>query len=147
MSSLNSVVLIGRLTRDPEFKSFASGGGVCKIGLAVNERKKNRQTGEWEDDPMFIDVEVFDRGENGKAATNAGQRLVKGNRVAVEGRLVLESWDDKKTGAKRYKHKIIADRLVYIDQLDKEVVAANSARQGAEQGTDAGEVSGEEIPF
>ena len=68
MANLNKVMLIGRLTRDPEVRTFSNGGKVAKFGFAVNNRKKNQQTGQWEDDPVFLDVEAFNRGEFGKLA-------------------------------------------------------------------------------
>ena len=78
--SLNKVMLIGRLTRDPEVRVFTNGGKVCKFGFAVSNRKKNQQTGQWEDEPVFVDCEVFNRGENGRQADLAEQslRLIEG---------------------------------------------------------------------
>src|SRR5262249_12461573 len=61
MANLNKVLLIGRLTRDPEIVNFSTGGKVAKIGFAVNNRKKNQQTGQWEDVPVFLDVEAYNR--------------------------------------------------------------------------------------
>ena len=101
MANFNKVVLIGRLTRDPEARTFPSGGMVSKFGFAVTNRRKNGQTGQWEDEPMFIDVEVFNRG--------------KGSQVMVEGRLHLDQWDDKTTGQKRSKHKIVVENLQLLD--------------------------------
>src|SRR5690349_1215434 len=63
MANLNKVMLIGRLTRDPEMRSFSNGGKVAKFGFAVNNRKKNSATGQWENDPVFLDVEAFNRGD------------------------------------------------------------------------------------
>lgn len=114
--SLNKVVLVGRLTRDPEVRTFTNGGKVAKFGFAVSNRKKNSQTGEWEDDPMFIDVEAFNRGEGGKDADHVEQRLHKGDLVLIEGKLILDRWDDKQTGEKRSKHKIVADQITFLDQ-------------------------------
>src|ERR1700722_17490360 len=68
MANLNKVMLIGRLTRDPEVRAFSNGGKVAKFGFAVNNRKKDSQTGQWEDVPMFIDCEAYNRGEFGKQA-------------------------------------------------------------------------------
>ena len=66
MANLNKVMLIGRLTREPEARSFSNGGKVVKFGFAVNNRKKNMSTGQWEDEPVFVDCEAFNRGETGK---------------------------------------------------------------------------------
>jgi single-strand DNA-binding protein len=144
--NLNKVIQAGRLTRDPERKTFNNGGAVTKLGLCVNGRKKNTQSGQWEDEPMFIDVEVFNRGENGKAADNAEKWLKKGNRVIVVGRLVLEQWNDKTSGAKRSKHKIIADELVFIDRND-EAAAVATGRQQTEGPAPSDTTDSEDIPF
>ena len=66
MANLNKVMLIGRLTRDPEVRAFSTGGKVAAFGFAVNTRKKNPSTGQWEDEPVFIDMEAFNRGEQGR---------------------------------------------------------------------------------
>jgi len=114
MADLNKVILIGRLTRDPEIKTFANGGRVAKLGFAVTNRKKNAQSGEWEDDPMFIDIDVFNRGES-KTIEQIEQRLTKGSQVCIEGKLYLEKWDDRTSGEKRNKHKIIADSVIFLE--------------------------------
>ena len=113
MANLNKVILIGRLTRDPETRAFQNGGMVAKIGFAVTNRKKNTQTGQWEDEPMFIDIEVFNRGETGKLADLVRDRCRKGSQIMVEGRLHLDSWE--KDGQKRTKHKIVADNIQLLD--------------------------------
>ena len=115
MANFNKVVLIGRLTRDPETRAFASGGMVAKFGFAVTNRRKNTQTGQWEDEPMFIDVEVYNRGEFGKLADMIRDRCHKGSQIMLEGRLHLDQWDDKTTGQKRSKHKIVADNIQLLD--------------------------------
>src|SRR5438093_7718871 len=91
MANLNKVMLIGRLTRDPEVRMFANGGKVAKFGFAVNNRKKNSQTGQWEDDPVFLEVDAFNRGETGKTA-DLVESLHKGSQIFIEGHLVLEQW-------------------------------------------------------
>jgi single-strand DNA-binding protein len=126
MANYNKVILFGRLTRDPEVRSFSNGGKVAKIGFAVSNRKKNSQTGQWEDEPMFIDVEVFNRGDTGKLADLVADRCRKGHQLMIEGKLHLDSWDDKNGGGKRQKHKIVA-----------EVIQLLEARQG-----DGGSYSG-----
>lgn len=115
MANLNKVILIGRLTRDPETRSFPSGGMVTKFGFAVTNRRKNSQTGQWEDEPMFIDVEVYNRGEFGKLADLVRDRCHKGSQIMIEGRLHLDQWDDKTTGQKRSKHKIVVDNVQLLD--------------------------------
>src|SRR5919198_285638 len=100
MANLNKVMLIGRLTRDPEVRTFSTGGKVAKFGFAVNNRRKNTQTGQWEDEPVFVDVEVFNRGEMGRQADLVEQSLRKGQQVFIEGHLRLDQWTSKE-GEKR----------------------------------------------
>lgn len=114
MANFNKVILIGRLTRDPEARSFGNGGKVAKIGFAVSNRKKNSQTGQWEDEPMFIDVEVFNNGNN-KLADLVQDRCRKGSQIMVEGSLRLDQWEDKNGGGKRSKHKIVANAIQLLD--------------------------------
>ena len=92
MAAFNKVILIGRLTRDPECRTFSNGGKVAKFGFAVTNRKKNSQTGQWEDEPMFIDCEAFNRGEFGTLAntieTYAGREArsaSRGNSISIHG--------------------------------------------------------------
>jgi single-strand DNA-binding protein len=115
MANVNKVILIGRLTRDPETRTFSNGGKVAKFGFAVSNRKKNAQTGQWEDVPMFIDCEAFNRGEFGKQADLVEQYLAKGRQVYLEGRLELDQWDDKTTGQKRSKHKLVVENMQFLD--------------------------------
>jgi single-strand DNA-binding protein len=115
MANLNKVMLIGRLTRDPESRTFSNGGKVTNFGFAANNRKKNQQTGQWEDEAMFIDCKVFNRGEMGKKADLAEQYLRKGHQTYLEGHLVLEQWDDKQTGQKRSKHVLYVDEFQFLE--------------------------------
>jgi single-strand DNA-binding protein len=115
MANFNKVILVGRLTRDPEARTFSNGGKVCKIGFAVTNRRKNSQSGQWEDEPMFIDVEVYNRGEFGKLADLVEERCRRGSQIMIEGRLHLDQWDDKTTGQKRSKHKIVVDNIQLLD--------------------------------
>ena len=118
MANLNKVMLIGRMTRDPEIRTFTNGGKVAAFGFAVNNRKKNPSTGEWEDEPMFIDCKVFNRGDNGQQADRAQQNLRKGHQVFLEGHLVLEQWDDKQSGQKRSKHVLVVDNFQYLERRE-----------------------------
>lgn len=113
MANLNKVFFIGRLTRDPEGRTFGNGGKVVKLGLAVNNRKKNRDTGEWEDDPVFLDLEVFNRGENGRQADLAEESLAKGHQLFVEGHLKLDQWT--KDGEKRSKLVVVVDNFQFLE--------------------------------
>ncbi|CAN5149341.1 single-stranded DNA-binding protein [soil metagenome] len=118
MANFNKVTLIGRLTRDPETRAFANGGMVAKFGFAVTNRKKNATTGQWEDEPMFIDCEVFNRGEFGKLADLVRDRCHKGSQIFIEGRLQLDTWQDKTTNQNRSKHKIVVETIQLFDPKD-----------------------------
>jgi single-strand DNA-binding protein len=115
MANLNKVMLIGRLTRDPEIRTFANGGKVAAFGFAVNNRKKNQATGEWEDDPCFLDVKAFNRETGRKLADLVEQYLHKGNQAYLEGHLVLEQWEDKNGGGKRSKLVVVVEDLQFLE--------------------------------
>lgn len=117
MANLNKVMLIGRLTRDPETRAFSNGGKVAKFGFAVNNRKKNSQTGQWEDDPVFLDVEAFNRGDTGKTADLVEQYLRKGHQAFIEGHLQLDQWTSKE-GEKRSKIKIVVDNVQFLERRE-----------------------------
>jgi single-strand DNA-binding protein len=105
MPNLNKVMLIGNLTRDPEIKYTPKGTAVAQIGLAVN-RVWSNDAGEKQEETTFVDVELW-----GRQAEIAGEYLRKGRPVFIEGRLKLDSWDDKQTGAKRSKMKVVGEQL------------------------------------
>jgi single-strand DNA-binding protein len=108
MASYNRVVLIGNLTRDPEYKQLTSGQAVCRLGLAMNRQFKNKQTGSMVQEVCYVDVDVW-----GPQAESSHQYLQKGRPVLVEGRLKLDSWQDAQ-GQNRSKHSIVADRVVFL---------------------------------
>jgi len=115
MANLNKVMLIGRLTRDPELRSFANGGKVAAFGFAVNNRKKNTSTGQWEEDPVFLDVEAFNRQAGGRQLADlVEQYLHKGNQTYIEGHLKLDQWTSQ-DGQKRSKIKIVVDNLEFLE--------------------------------
>src|ERR1700691_5944059 len=105
MGSLNSVNLVGNITRDIELKYTSKGTAVCNMGLALNETWTNAD-GERVDNVTFVDVTLWN-----KDAENAEKYLVKGQQVAIQGRLKANSWDDKNTGEKRTKLVVNCDRL------------------------------------
>jgi len=136
--SINRVVISGNLTRDPELRATSGGTSVLKMGVAVNDRRKNQQTGEWEDVPNFVDVTVF--GARGEALARF---LSKGAKVAIEGKLRWSQWESKE-GDKRSKLEVIADEVEFLSSRDGGS-GAYSPPGGA-----AAEVppdDGEEIPF
>lgn len=101
---MNVVVISGNITRQPEQSMTKNGSGVMKFGIAVNERWKNNQTGEWEERPNFFDVIMF-----GRRTEWLSNNLRKGMKVIVEGKLQYSSWDDKQTGKKRSKVEVVAN--------------------------------------
>jgi single-strand DNA-binding protein len=114
MANLNKVMLIGRLTREPEARSFSNGGKVVKFGFAVNNRRKNMSTGQWEDEPVFVDCEAFNRGDQGGLADRIEQSLHKGSQIFLEGHLRFDQWTDKE-GNKRSKLMVRVDNFQYLD--------------------------------
>ncbi len=134
--SINRVVISGNLTRDPELRSTASGMSVLKLGVAVNDRRKNQSTGEWEDVPNFVDVTIF-----GARAEALSRFLNKGSKVAIEGKLRWSQWE--KDGEKRSKLEVVADEVEFLSSRD------GGSGGYAAPARDAGpaEDLGEEIPF
>jgi single-strand DNA-binding protein len=114
MANLNKVMLIGRLTRDPETRAFSNGGKVAKFGFAVNNRRKNQSTGQWEDEPVFVDVEAFNRGEMGKQADLVEQYLRKGQQAFIEGHLKLDTWTSQE-GQKRSRLLVVVDNFQFLE--------------------------------
>lgn len=106
--TINKVHIVGNLTRDPEERTTPSGIAVVSFGVAVNERRKNAQTGEWGDEPHFFDVTMF-----GNSGTYAASRISKGSKVAVEGRLRYSSWE--KDGQKRSKVDIVCENIEFLN--------------------------------
>lgn len=107
--SINKVVLSGNLTRDPELRQTTGGKSVTTFGIAVNDRRRNPQTGEWEDKPNFFDCVVF-----GTRAEPLSRMLHKGMKVCVEGRLRYTTWE--KDGQRRSKVDIAVDECEFMSQ-------------------------------
>ena len=105
--SINRVVISGNLTRDPDLRSTASGMPVLGFGVAVNDRRKNQQTGEWEDYPNFIDCTMF-----GARAQSVSRFLSKGSKAAIEGKLRWSQWE--RDGQKRSKIEVIVDEIEFM---------------------------------
>lgn len=105
--SINRVNITGNLTRDPDLQSTAGGTPVLSLGVAVNERRKNQQTGEWEDCPNFVDCTMF-----GARAQSVSRFLSKGSKVAIEGKLRWSQWE--RDGQKRSKIEVIVDEIEFL---------------------------------
>jgi single-strand DNA-binding protein len=112
MANLNKVMLIGNLTRDPEVKYLPKGGPVAEFGLAVN-RSYTLDNGEKRDETTFVDIVMYN-----KLAEIVEKYLKKGRSVYVEGRLKLETWDDKQTGQKRSKMRIVGEVMQMLGGRD-----------------------------
>jgi single-strand DNA-binding protein len=142
MANLNKVMLIGRLTRDPETRAFSNGGKVASFGFAVNNKRKNSQTGQWEDDPVFLDVEAFNRPTGQQQADLVEQSLRKGNQVFIEGHMKLDQWTAQ-DGQKRQKIKIVVDNFQFLEPRGEGIGAPRSSggyqqRQPTSQPTSGG---------
>lgn len=107
---LNKVMIIGRLTRDPELRTISSGTNVCQLGIATNFVYTNQQTGQKVENVEYHNVVLWR-----KLGEIAAQYLKKGQRVYIEGRLQTRSWDDQQTGKKQYKTEIVADNMIMLD--------------------------------
>jgi single-strand DNA-binding protein len=107
MPTLNVIMLVGNLTRDPEVRYSPNGTPVATLGLAVNTRVKG-QDGQWREDPCFVDVVVF-----GHQAEACGEYREKGAPALVEGRLQYRTWQDQQ-GHTRRKHEVIAGRVQFL---------------------------------
>ena len=112
--SINRVLISGNLTRDPELRATASGTQVLSFGVAVNDRRRNSQTGEWGDYPNFVDVTMF-----GNRAEAVSRYLCKGMKVAIEGKLRYSSWQTQ-DGSKRSKLEVVADEIEFMAQQQQQ---------------------------
>lgn len=106
MASFNKVILMGNVTRDPEVRYTTGGSAVTEIGLAVNRFWTDRNTNERKEETTFVDVTLW-----GRTAEIAGEYLAKGRPVMIEGRLQLDQWDDKETGQKRSKLRVVGESM------------------------------------
>jgi single-strand DNA-binding protein len=134
MANLNRVLLIGNLTRDPEVRYTPKGTAVTDLAIAVN-RVYTGEDGERKEEVTYVDITVW-----GRQAENAGQYLHKGRPVFVEGRLQLDTWDDKQTGQKRSRLRVVADNIQFLGSRGEAEGGASSpgpARRAAPSGSTA----------
>jgi single-strand DNA-binding protein len=120
--NINRVVLTGNLTRDPEISSTPGGLSICKLGLAVNGRRKTKE-GTWEEKANYFRVTVF-----GKQAENCHQYLKKGRAIAIDGRLEWSQWE--REGQKRESVDIIADNVQFLGGRDDSAGANGNGFSG-----------------
>ena len=131
MASFNKVILLGNLTREIELRYTPSGMAVADIGMAVNRTWFDKNANEKKEEVTFVDVTFF-----GRLAEVASEYLGKGRELLVEGRLQMDSWDDKQTGAKRYKLKVMGESMTMI--------GGKGGQQRKQETTSVDEV---EVPF
>lgn len=112
--TINKAFITGNITRDVELRSTGGGLSVANFTVAVNDRRKNQQTGEWEDRPNFIDCTML-----GKRAEALAQYLTKGTKVSIEGKLRWSQWVDKNGGGKRSKIEVVVDEVELMARGEK----------------------------
>jgi single-strand DNA-binding protein len=115
MANYNKVLLMGNLTRDPELRYTPKGTAIAEIGLAIN-RKWKSETGEAKEEVTFVDVAAY-----GRTAEVIGQYLKKGRPIMIEGRLKFDQWDDKQTGQKRSKLRVVCESFEFLDSGNRGV--------------------------
>lgn len=149
MASFNKVILLGNLTRDPEVRYTPKGTAVTELGMAVN-RVYTAENGEKRDETTFVDVTLW-----GRTAEIAGEYLKKGRPVLIEGRLQLDTWDDKQSGQKRSKLKVVGETLQLIGSRSggggaggaDEAEGSNAARSNRTPPPRSAAPDDDEIPF
>ena len=143
MASINRVVLVGNLTRDPELRHTPSGMPVCSLRLAVNTRRKDQASGQWVEKPNYFDITVW-----GQQGENCAQFLAKGRPVAIDGRLEWREWDAQ-DGTKRQAVEVVADSVQFLGgRGDAEPGANQYVPAGAQaQRDDFPSAVDDDIPF
>jgi single-strand DNA-binding protein len=109
MASFNRVILLGNLTRDPQVRYTPGGTAVSELGLAVNRTWFDQKTNSKREEVTFVDVTLW-----GRQAEVAGEYLSKGRQVLIEGRLQLDTWDDKESGQKRSKLRVVCENMTMV---------------------------------
>jgi single-strand DNA-binding protein len=113
MASFNRVILMGNVTRDPQVRYIQNGSAVTELGLAVNRSWFDKQANQRREEVTFIDVTLW-----GRTAEIAGEYLAKGRPVLIEGRLQLDTWDDKESGQKRSKLRVVGETMQLLGSRD-----------------------------
>ena len=130
--SINKVFATGNLTREPELRRTSGGMAILSFCVAVNDRRRNPDTGEWEDYANFVDCTMF-----GNRAESVSNYITKGSKVAIEGKLRWSQWE--RDGQKRSKLEVVVDEIEFMSKGDK-----SPAKQQQEQD---GQMYDEDIPF
>lgn len=139
MASFNKVILVGNLTRDPQVKYTTGGTAVTEIGLAVNRQWFDKQSNTRKDETTFVDVTLW-----GRTAEIAGEYLAKGRPVLIEGRLQLDTWDDRESGQKRSKLRVVGENMTMLGSREG---GGGGGRGAGSRGSDAGPSSQEPSDF
>ena len=132
--NVNRVFIGGNLTRDPQMSYLPSQTAVVEFGMATNRKWNDKATGEQKEDVCFIDCRCY-----GKQAETLHKYVHKGDQLYIEGRLQLDTWDDKQTGAKRSKHRVFVQSFQFLNKLSTEQAPAAQAGPPA--------IPEDEIPF
>lgn len=130
MASYNKVILLGNLTRDPELRVTPKGTAICQFGLAVN-RKFRDASGSTREETTFVDIEAWD-----KQGENISKFCTKGSPLLVEGRLKLDTWDDKTSGQKRSKLKVVLENFQLVGSRGDSAAGGGGSSYGADDGID-----------
>lgn len=144
MASFNKVILVGNLTRDPQVKYTTGGTAVTEIGLAVNRQWFDKQSNTRKDETTFVDVTLW-----GRTAEIAGEYLAKGRPVLIEGRLQLDTWDDRESGQKRSKLRVVGENMTMLGSREGGGGGGGGGggRGAGSRGSDAGPSSQEPSDF
>ena len=141
-ASINRVVLVGNLTRDPELRHTPSGTPVCSLRLAVNTRRKD-ESGQWTDKPNYFDITVW-----GQQGENCAQYLSKGRPVAIDGRLEWREWDATDGSGKRQAVEVVAESVQFLGSRDSGGDAPQFVPAGAADSADfPSSATDDDIPF
>lgn len=134
MAGYNRIIIVGNLTKDPDYRQLTSGQAICRLSVASNRQYKNKQTGAMVQEVCFVDVDVW-----GAQAESCRQYLQKGRAALIEGRLKFDTWKDQE-GQTRSKHIVVADRVVFLssasaadseveDQVEEKIEPRNQAER------------------
>lgn len=134
MASFNKVILVGNLTRDPQIKHTTGGTAVAEIGLAVSRQWNDKSSNTKKEETTFVDITLW-----GRLAEIANEYLQKGKPVLIEGRLQLDQWDDRETGQKRSKLRVVGETMTMLG-------SGNGKRSGDDSGDSSGYSDGGEGP-
>ena len=142
--NINTVVIGGGVTRTTELRYTPNGKSMCSIGMALNKKWKDEKTGEWREDVTFVDVDIW-----GAQAETVHKHVGKGDQVLVEGCLKLDQWEDKATGQKRSKLKVVAQRVHFVTKraAPQPQAPAPAAQSQAPAPTTPDDDLGKDAPF